>query len=293
MDTQVETTNITVKRKSQLSIVWGQLKKNPAAVTGMIMFGFLLFIAIFAPLIAPYNYSSINVFNANRPPSSTHFFGTDQVGRDIFSRILVGTRFSLTLGIFSVLMGTIFGLFIGSIAGFFGNIVDDVIMRISDIFQSIPNMVLNVAVACVVGTGFWQCIFVLSINSIPITARMIRNQILKIRTMEYIEAAGVINCSTPRIILKHLLPNSFAPIIVGMTMSVGGNIMAAAGLAFLGLGVQAPTPEWGAMLSEGRQFIERFPWMCIFPGIFIMITVLSLNLFGDGLRDALDPKLKK
>jgi ABC-type dipeptide/oligopeptide/nickel transport system permease subunit len=285
--------NTKLKKKGQLYIVWGRLRKNPLAVVGMVMFGILVFFAIFAPLIVPYNYAKINVLNANQPPSLTHPFGTDQVGRDIFSRILIGTRYSLTLGILSVLVGTVVGVFLGSLAGYFGKIFDDIIMRISDIFQSIPNMVLNVAVACVVGTGVWQCIFVLCINCIPVSARLIRNQILKIRTMEYIEAAGVANCSTARIIVRHLIPNSFGPILVNMTMSVGGHIMAAAGLAYLGLGVQPPTPEWGAMLSEGRQFLEKFPWMCIFPGVFIMITVLSLNLFGDGLRDALDPKLKK
>lgn len=282
-----------LKKKSQLSIVWSNLKRNRAAMIGMFLFLFLVVLAFLAPAVAPYEYAKIDVLNAYQPPSLEHLCGTDQVGRDIFSRLIIGARYSLTLGICSTLLGTVLGLCFGSIAGYFGGKVDEIMMRITDIFQSIPGMVLNVAVACAIGTGFWKCVLVLSIGGISGSARMIRAQILQIRTMEYIEAATVTNCSSAKIIIRHLIPNCLAPTIVGMTMAIGGNIMAAAGLAYLGLGVQVPTPEWGAMLSDGRMYMDKYPWMCIFPGVMIMITVLALNLFGDGLRDALDPKLKK
>lgn len=282
-----------VKRQSQFVAVWKRLLMSPSAVVGMIVFAILVILAVLAPVIAPYDYAKINILEANQPPSFAHLCGTDNVGRDIFSRLIVGARYSLTLGLCSTILGTIVGMFFGALAGYFGGTVDEVIMRATDIIQSIPGMVLNVAVACVIGTGFWQCILVLSIGGISGAARMLRAQILSIRGMEYVEAASVTNCSPAKIIMKHLIPNAFAPQIVGMTMSIGGNIMAAASLAYLGLGVAPPTPEWGAMLSEGRDYLAKYPWMCIFPGVMIMITVLSLNLFGDGLRDALDPKQKK
>lgn len=282
-----------IKKQSQIGRIWKSLRKRPPAVVGMIMFSVLVFIAIFADVLAPFKYDQINIMQANLPPSLQHLCGTDQVGRDIFSRLLVGTRYSLTLGILSVFMGTSAGLVFGCIAGFYGGRVDEIIMRITDIFQSIPGMVLNVAVSVALGAGFWQCIAVLAIGRITGAARMIRAQILKIRTMEYVEAAEVTNCSTAKVIIKHLIPNAISPTLVTMTMGIGMTIMAAAGLSFLGLGVQPPTPEWGAMLSDGRNYMRKYPWMCIFPGVFIMVTVLALNLFGDGLRDALDPKLKK
>lgn len=281
-----------VKRQTQLSLIWKRLKQSPSAMIGMTVFAILVLIAVFADFIAPYEYDKIDVLNAYAPPSAEHWCGTDLVGRDIFSRLVVGARYSLTLGLSATILGTIAGMFFGAIAGYCGGVVDDLIMRFTDIIQSIPGMVLNVAMACVIGTGFWQCILVLSIGGITGAARMLRAQILSIRSMEYVEAAAVTNCSPAKIILKHLIPNAFAPQIVGMTMSIGGNIMSAASLAYLGLGVAPPTPEWGAMLSEGREHLSRYPWLCIFPGVAIMITVLALNLFGDGLRDAFDPKLK-
>lgn len=282
-----------VKRQNQLVAVWKRLLQSPSAVVGMVVFAILVLVAILSPVIAPYDYAKIDVLHANMAPCLAHPFGTDNVGRDIFSRLIVGARYSLTLGLCATVLGTVAGMFFGALAGYFGGTVDEIIMRITDIVQSIPGMVLNVAVACAIGTGFWKCILVLSIGGISGAARMLRAQILSIRSMEYVEAAGVTNCSPAKIILKHLIPNAFAPQIVGMTMSIGGNIMAAASLAYLGLGVAPPTPEWGAMLSEGRDYLAKYPWMCIFPGVMIMITVLSLNLFGDGLRDALDPKQKK
>jgi len=283
----------TLQRNGQLATLWKRLHQSPSAMIGMIIFCLLVILAVCAPWIAPYDYAKLDILQANQGPSWQHLCGTDQVGRDIFSRLIYGARYSLTLGIGATLLGTIVGMFFGALAGYFGGVVDEVIMRFTDVIQSIPGMVLNVAVACAIGTGFWKCILVLGIGGITGAARMLRAQIMQIRSMEYIEAASVTNCSSAKVILKHLIPNSLAPMIVSMTMAVGGNIMSAASLAYLGLGVVPPTPEWGAMLSEGRDYLAKYPWICIFPGVMIMITVLSLNLFGDGLRDALDPKQKK
>ena len=281
------------KRENQLLAFFKRLTQRPTAVIGLILFTLLVLVAIFATVIAPYDYKAISVREANLPPSAAHLCGTDQVGRDIFSRLLVGARYSLTLGILSCAFSGIAGIIVGSISGYFGGVVDEVMMRVCDVIQSVPGMVLNLAVACVIGVGFWKTILVMGIGGIAGGARMMRASILKVREMEYIEAAAVINCSNVQIMARHLIPNAITATLVNITMGVGNSIMQASGLAYLGLGVQPPTPEWGAMLSDGRQFLTKFPWMCTFPGVAIMITVLAINLFGDGMRDALDPKLKK
>lgn len=282
-----------VKRTSQFAMTMKQLARNPAAVVGLCILLFLVVSAILAPLIAPYEYDKIDVLNSFQPPSKEHWCGTDQLGRDIFTRLLYGARYSISMGMLATIFSCVIGMFVGAIAGFFGGAVDEVIMRVCDVFQSIPGMILNVALACALGAGFGNCILALSISGFPFSARVLRAQLLSIRKMEYIDAAGVINSPTYKIITKHMIPNCLAPLIVGATMGIGGNIQAAASLAYLGLGVQAPTPEWGAMLSEGRSYMQNYPWMCIFPGVCIFLTVLAFNLFGDGLRDALDPKQKK
>lgn len=226
-------------------------------------------------------------------PSLAHLCGTDDLGRDIFSRLLFGGRYSLTMGIFSISISVMFGVIIGSIAGYFGGQVDNVIMRVLDVIQSLPGMLLTIVISAVLGAGYVNTILALSVNGIPGQARMLRAQMLRVRDSEYIEAAQSINCSKFRIIVKHLIPNSFSPLIVQATMGVANMIIMAAGLSFIGLGVQPPAPEWGAMLSGARQFIRSSPHMVIFPGLAIAITILALNLMGDGLRDALDPKLKR
>lgn len=292
-DMEMQIGDAPVKRKSRFLEICKQLGKKKSAMVGLIVFAILVILAILSPYISPYSYSEINMSDAYMGPSAKHIMGTDQLGRDIFSRLMYGARYSISIGLLSTIIGTVAGIFFGSIAGFFGGAVDEVIMRICDILQSIPGMVLNVALSCALGTGVFNCILALSVSGISGSARLIRAQILSIRKMEYVDAAGVINCSTAKIIVKHILPNSISPCIVGMTMGIGGSIMAASSLSYLGLGVQSPIPEWGAMLSEGRSYLSKFPHMCIFPGLAIMVTVLALNLFGDGLRDALDPKLKK
>ena len=283
------------KRKSESNFrrVLRQLSYNRGAMIGAAILLIEVILAILAPWIAPYDYNKIDILNAMQGPSAAHWFGTDDMGRDILSRILIGSRYSLSLSILAVLFGLLLGCVVGSIAGYFGGKVDNIIMRVLDIIQSLPSMVLVIVLSAVLGSGFFNTILALSIGGIPGSARLLRAQMLKVRENEYIEAARSINCSKFRIVVKHLLPNSFSPMIVSSTMGVASMLVSAAGLSFLGLGVQPPAPEWGAILSSSRQFIRNSPYMALFPGLAIASTVLSLNMMGDGLRDALDPKLKR
>ena len=281
------------KRKSQFLNLAKRLSQNSSAVIGFIVAVLLALTAIFAPVIAPYHYAKQDLTHTRAAPSAEHIFGTDELGRDIFSRVVYGSRFSLSVGVLAVALGTAIGMFFGALAGYFGGIVDDVVMRFMDILQSIPGILLAITISVVLGPGLINTLLALSFGGIPMSCRLLRASILGIRHQEYLEAATSINASTPRIIFKHVLPNSFVPLLVSSTMSIGNVIMMGAMLSFIGLGVQPPTPEWGSMIAGGRNLIRTCPWMVTFPGLFIMLTVLALNLFGDGLRDALDPKLKK
>ncbi len=281
------------KPKNQFIEVLGRLSMNKGAMLGMIILLAIVVLAFVAPLIMPYDYNQMDIQNKFLGPCKEHLFGTDQYGRDVFSRILYGAKYSLILGIGSIIVSTCGGIILGAISGFFGGITDNVIMRLCDVIQSVPGMILNIALACVLGTGIFNTVLALGIGGVAGTARLMRASILKVRKMDYLEAAVSSNCSSTRIIIKHVLPNSFSPIIVQATMGVGARIIGAAGLSYLGLGVQPPLLEWGAMLTAGRDFIKQYPYLTLIPGLCIAIVVLSLNLFGDGLRDALDPKLKK
>ena len=280
------------KRQTEFARVMKQLRKNKVAMFGLAVMGVELVLALLSPWIIPYDYTAMDMMNCFSGPSAAHFFGCDDMGRDIFSRVLYGGRFSISIGIIAVAISATFGICIGSVAGFFGGQVDNIIMRLLDIIQAIPGMLLMIVISAVLGPGFFNTIIAMSVGSIPGMARMLRAQMMKERDNEYIEAAQSINCSKRRIIINHLLPNCISPIIVQATMGVAQTITMAAGLSFIGLGVQPPTPEWGAMLSASRQFIRQAPHLVIFPGLAIAVTVLALNLLGDGLRDALDPKLK-
>ena len=284
--------NKKAKKNSELLRVFKQLSKNKLAMAGLVIIVAELILAIFAPVIMPYGYADMDMINMLTGPSSIHWFGCDDMGRDIFSRILYGARYSISIGIIAVAVSVTFGMLVGAIAGYFGGWVDNLIMRFLDIIQAIPGMLLMIVISALLGPGFVNTIIAMSIGSIPGFARMLRAQMLKERTNEYIEACTSINCSTPTIVVKHLVPNCLSPIIVQATMGVGTVITTASGLSFIGLGVQPPEPEWGAMLAASRSFIRQAPHTVIFPGLAIAITVLALNLLGDGLRDALDPKLK-
>ena len=270
-----------------------QMKKNKMAMLGLIIFLIELILLVLAPVIIPYDYTAMDIMAIQQGPSAQHWFGTDELGRDIFSRILYGGRYSVTMGLISVAISTTVGMSIGAIAGYFGGQVDNVIMRVLDVIQTLPAMLLTIVISAALGSGYFNTILALSVNGLPASARMLRAQMMKVRDSEYIEAAVSINCSRFRIITSHLIPNSLSANIVQATMAVANMIVMAASLSFIGLGVQPPTPEWGAMLSGARQFIRQCPHMVIAPGMAIAITILALNLLGDGLRDALDPKLKR
>ena len=282
-----------VKKQSEFVRVMKQMSKNKLAMFGLIILLAELVLVLLAPVIAPYEYSYMDAMAMQQGPSAAHWFGTDELGRDIFSRVLYGGRYSITMGLFAVLISQTMGIALGAVAGYFGGQVDNVMMRALDIVQSLPAMLLSIVLSTVLGPGYMNTILALSVNGMPGAARMLRAQMMKVRDCEYIEAAQSINCSKFRIIVNHMIPNSFSPNIVQATMGVAHMITMAASLSFIGLGVQPPTPEWGAMLSGSRQFIRQCPHMVIFPGLAIAITILALNLMGDGLRYALDPKLNR
>ncbi len=284
----------TIKAENQWVAVLKRMSKNKAAMVGLTVFVLLILIAVFAPWIMPYSYTEMNFSLAFATPSLTHPFGCDELGRDILSRLIYGTRYSLLLGLGAVALSVVFGLVFGSIAGFFGGTVDNLIMRFLDIFSSIPGMLMAVVISAVLGTGLGNCILAISVSTMPQYVRILRASIMSIRNMEYLEASSSLqNCSKARIITRHVLPNSLSSLIVTATMGVASSITMAAGLSYVGLGVQPPNPEWGAMLSNARNYLRDYPHMVIFPGLVIAVTVFSLNMLGDGLRDALDPKLKQ
>lgn len=282
----------TGKPKSQLVEILERLAKNKLAMLGLIIIILMTLAAIFAPFIAPYDYAQQDMSAVYLSPCKEHLLGTDKLGRDILSRLIFGAKQSLRIGVFSVAIGAILGTILGSIAGFYSGKVDNIIMRFLDIYQSIPGMLLSIALAASLGPGVNNAILAVGISTIPVYSRIIRASIMTVRDKEYIEAATAINASDFRIITKHVLPNSFAPLIVEITMNIGNSILMAATLSFIGLGAQPPSPEWGAMLSEGRNFMRDYGYLVIYPGICIMASVLSFNMLGDGLRDALDPRLK-
>ncbi len=283
---------IKVEKSSLFLETLQRMLKSPGAKVGTALFLFIILVCIFAPLIAPYEPNDMDLSNMYSPSSSAHWMGTDGLGRDQLTRLLYGGRYSLGLGVSASVFGAFVGVFIGSIAGYFGGKTETLIMRLMDIWSSIPGMLLCILISAVLGSGFFNTVLALSIGGVPESARYIRAQILKERSKEYLEAAESINCSKFSIMFRHLLPNVVQPVLVNVTMGIGMVITMAAALSYIGLGVQPPTPEWGALLAAGRSHILNFPYLIMFPGLVIAVTVLSINLMGDGLRDALDPKLR-
>ncbi len=267
--------------------------RNPGAVVGAVIIVLIAIACIVVPLVSPYSYSDINPLEALQQPSAAHPFGTDRYGRDMLVRVAYGARYTLSIGVFSTLISLVLGTLIGAVAGFFGGKVDNIIMRILDIIQAFPQMLMAIALSAVFGTGFDKTIIAIGLTSVPGFARLLRANILTVRRQEYIEAAVTINCSTARTIIAHALPNAISPLIVHTAMEVAHAGMTAAALSFIGLGVQEPLPEWGSLLSGARSYIRDYSYLCLFPGLAIMLSTLSFNLIGDGLRDALDPKLRR
>lgn len=280
------------KGGSQSRDVIRRLRKNKLAMTGLIILLLLIAASLLAPWIAPYGYDDQDVTRRFLSPCPEFWMGTDSLGRDIFSRVLYGGRISLMVGILATGSSAVIGIILGAIAGYFGGKRDNVIMRALDVLMAMPQILLAIAIAATLGTGVRNAVIAVSVANVPRFARVVRAPILAQRNQEYIEAAVAVNAKDQRIIFRHILPNVMAPIIVEVTLGVGIAIISTAGLSFLGLGVQPPVPEWGAMLSAGRQYIRDYWHVVTFPGIAIMLTVFSLNVFGDGLRDALDPRLK-
>lgn len=271
---------------------FARIWKNKGARVGIVLLAVIVLSCIAASLIAPYGVNEMDLVSMYKTPSSRHVFGTDGMGRDLFSRLLYGGRYSLALGICAALFSAVMGCIIGSIAGYFGGRTETVIMRFLDIWSSLPSMLLCILISAVLGAGFFNTVLALAIGNVPIDVRLIRGQILSERSKDYLEAAQSINCSPVGIMFRHILPNVVSPVIVDATMNIGMNITMAAALSYIGLGVQPPTPEWGAMLADARTHILNYPHLIMFPGIVIALTVLAINLIGDGLRDAMDPKLR-
>ncbi|MCL2249173.1 MAG: ABC transporter permease [Oscillospiraceae bacterium] len=286
------------KKYSQSREIWKRFKKNPLAMIGLVILILMFILALVADFAAPSvdgmpGYNLQDWTRARQFPSGEHLFGTDNLGRDIFSRIAHGARFSLAFGFVIVGIGVTAGVILGSTAGFYGGLADNIIMRITDILLAMPNILLAIAIVAALGRDMVNIMIAVGIAAIPGYARIVKAQVLTVKNQEFVEAARSCGASNFRLIFRHILPNCMAPIIVESTMGVAGGILSAAGLSFIGIGIQAPLPEWGAMLSEGRLFMLAGYWhMTLFPGLFIAMLIFSLNMMGDGLRDAFDPRLR-
>ena len=279
-------------RSSLMKDFFRRLVKSWSAKLGLYLFIAILIFCFIGPFFCKYGKNDIDIMAINCKPCAEHILGCDSLGRDMLVRLMYGGQYSIILGIVAAVFGNFVGLAIGLVAGYFGGAVENIIMRIMDVWSALPGMMLCILISAVMGSGFWQTVIALTVGGVPGGTRMERGQVLAERSKEYIEAAESINCSKLSIMFKHLLPNTIQPTIVMLTMSIGGTIGMAASLSYIGLGIQPPTPEWGAMLADGKAYIRTFPHLITVPGIAIALTVLALNLLGDGLRDALDPKMR-
>jgi len=285
-----EAVNLVVHHETMLQMLWRRLRKNRLAVVGgVLLLGFLV-TALLAPLLAPYDPLAQDLYNRLLPPSIDHPFGTDDFGRDILSRVIYGSRVSLRIGVVAVVIALVLGAGIGLVAGYAGGVLDQVLMRFMDLLLAFPSILLAIGIVAILGPGLENAMLAVGLVAVPQYARLVRASALSVREMDYVQASRALGAGHTRILLVAILPNCLAPLIVQATLGLATAILGAAGLSFLGLGAQPPIPEWGAMLSNGRELIVRAPWVLFFPGIAIFLTVLAFNLFGDGLRDALDPK---
>ncbi|KMY20371.1 ABC transporter permease [Bacillus pumilus] len=296
MEAQKEFEPPQPKEERSQSLILESMKlffQHKLAVIGSVIVFLFLILAIFAPLIAPFGINEQSLGERFSAPSAAHWFGTDDFGRDIFSRVVHGARISLWVGFFSVLGSVILGTLLGLIAGYGGRVLDAVISRVFDILLAFPSILLAIAIVSILGPSLQNALIAIAIINVPTFGRLVRSKVLSIKQEEYVLAAKAVGMSHRRIVLRHILPNSMVPVIVQATLAIGTAIIEAAALGFLGLGAQAPSPEWGKMLADARPYLVQAPWTLIFPGVAIMLTVLGFNLMGDGLRDTLDPKMKK
>lgn len=278
--------------KQQIKNFWRHFKKNRLGVGGLVIIVIVFFIAIFAPFLSTYDYGKTDVSLKLKPPSFQHYLGTDQLGRDVFSRMLHGSRISLSVGFVAVGIAVLIGILVGAMAGYKGGWVDSLLMRFVDIMLSFPSFFLILTVVAILRPNIYNVMIVIGITSWEGTARFVRAEFLSLRERDYVQAARALGVKDRRIIFRHILPNALAPVFVTASLGVASAILVEAGLSFLGFGVQPPAPSWGNILTEGRTYIFDAWWLTVFPGLAILITVLSFNLFGEGLRDALDPRLR-
>lgn len=283
---------LTPKPESYLRMVWRRFKRHKLAIAGLYFLIAMYLVAVFAPFIATQSYRHVDPPNRLKPPSREHLMGTDNIGRDVFSRIVWGSRISLSVGFVAAGVAVTVGTIIGATAGYFGGWVDDILMRFTEIVMSFPTFFLLLTIIAIVERSIFNIMLVIGFTSWPGLARLVRGQVLSLREQEFVMAARALGASDARIIFRHILPNAMAPIIVSATLRIGGAILSESGLSFLGLGVPEPFPSWGSILNAGRTYLLQAPWIATFPGIFIFLTVLAFNYVGDGLRDALDPRLK-
>ena len=282
-----------VRARSSLFLdAWRRLLRDKLAIAGMILIFLFVIAAIFAPVIAPYSPIEQNLLQRRQPPSSQYWMGLDEVGRDVFSRLIFGARTSLQVGVLSVGLAIIVGSILGAVSGYLGGWTDQVIMRFMDILLAFPGLLLAIAVVSILGPGLMNMLYAIGFVSIPVYARIMRASVLSVREQDFVMAAHAVGVPEDRMLLRQILPNCLTPIIVAGTLGIATAILDAAGLSFLGLGAQPPTPEWGTMLGEGRGSVFTAPHIVVFPGLAIMLNVLGFNLLGDGLRDALDPRLR-
>lgn len=281
------------KKEGMWKQTFKRLVRDKVAMIGLIGLLILILLSIFAPVLTKYGPEDMDLLNMNAAPSAEHLMGTDAMGRDYLTRMLYGGRYSITLGIVSAFLAVAVGVILGAISGYYGGWLDNIFMRFCDIIQSIPGVVISIIISLALGTGYVVTIIALAFGGFSHSMRMMRAQVMGVRASEYIDAAKTINCSIPRVIFRHIMPNVISPLLLDFTMKIASMIQFSAGLSVIGMGVQPPTPEWGAMLSAGRDFIRNYPHLVIFPGLFIFAISIFINFFGDGLRDAMDPKLKK
>lgn len=280
------------KKSTPLGDVWRRLKRDKRAMVGLVIFALLVIVALFPGVLTRYDFATQDYRALHQLPSGAHWFGTDHLGRDIYTRVIYGTRVSLGIGMASVAVALIVGGTLGAVSAFYSNRVDNVIMRIMDIFGAIPGTLLAISIAAVLGRGVANLILALGVSAVPMFARIVRANVLTVKSKDYVEAGKCVGASDMRLILKHMIPNAMGPIIVQATFGVASNILMIAGLSYIGLGIAPPTPEWGGMLSDAKTYIQQFWHPMVFPGIAIFLTSFSLNVLGDGLRDAFDPKLR-
>ncbi len=274
------------------AIAWRRFKKHRAAMAGGIVILLFIAAAVFAAQLTRFEFDQIDLYNRKAPPSRAPPMGTDELGHDVLTRILYAGRISLTVGFTAAFVSALFGMVVGGLSGYYGGWLDNVLMRFTDIMFSLPDLPILIIIARYIGGRVDGIIFVISVFAWMGTARLVRGELLKLRTQDFAEAARATGASDTRILVRHLIPNSLAPVIVAATLTVGGAILSEAALSFLGIGIQPPTPSWGNMLQNAQDFIWTTPWLAVWPGAMIFLTVLCFNFLGDGLRDALDPRLK-